>query len=180
MSRRKSQKAREARRLRAAEKRKEEAAEAVKFYNKFGIHPKAASPRRLAQAELQRKRFQRRQREAAATLRTVLDKAKLLAVVPEEFEYCNLAPTTKESVEAFAAEMKAHLAKYEGTDTPNAVVDDEVRDFMQSRIDMGVLKAAPPRAGSVPKARVFKSGRLAMLRRGEPDYDYMLEQLGQE
>jgi len=179
MSRRKTQKERDARKLRAAERRKEEDKEAYDFYRKFGVHPKAASPRRMAQAELQRKRFQRRQREAAVTLRSVLDKAKLLAVVPEEFEYCNLAPTTKEAVEAFAAEMKAHLAKYEGTETPNSVVDDDVRDFMQSRIDMGVLKAAPPRAGSIPKARLFKSGKLVILRRGEPDYDYMVEQLGE-
>ncbi len=178
MSRRKTQKERNARKLRAAERRKEEEKKAYDFFKKFGVHPQAASPRRMAQAELQRKRFQRRQREESAAFRSVLDEAKLLAVVPEEFEYCNLASTTAETVEVFAAEMKAHLSKYEGTETPNSVVDDEMRDFLQSRIDIGVLKAAPTRAGSTPKARLFTSGKIVVLRRGEPDYDYMIEQLG--
>jgi len=108
----------------------------------------------------------------------VLAKAKLLAIVPEAFEYCNLAPVTKEALVNFQAELKSLLAKYEGKDEPEVVVDAEVRDYLQKSVDRGNLKAAPVRAGTVPKARLHTSGKVSILRMGEPDRDYIAEQLG--
>jgi hypothetical protein len=178
MGRRKTEQERNAKRIDKAQRREDQAREDLDFIRKFGVHPKIATPRRIAEAKLQRERHQRRMREVEELHAEAMAKAKLLAVVPEVFEYCNLAPVSKEALVLFQSELKALLAPYEGKDEPEAVVDAEVRDYLQKAVERGTLKPAPVRAGTVPKARLHASGKVTILRMGEPDRDYIAEQLG--
>ncbi len=174
MSRRKLPATREARRTRNKEKRE---AGVREFYSKFGLHPSAATPARLAMMDRVKNKRDWRLKEAQEVFEAVLSQAKLLSITAEDFEYCNLAPRSKETLERFNKDLRRQLAQFEGSDEPEQVVDTHIRDFMQIWIENGELIPSPPRIGAVPKARKYVSGKVEMLRVGEPDTDVMLENI---
>ncbi len=147
-----------------------------KFLDKYGIHPAMATPKRMAAIDFAKRKKQGHQKVLKDEFEKALAYAKDVAITSESFEYCNLAPRSKDVLERYSAELRDLIVSL-CDDNDDKAADNVIRDFMQAWIDNGDLVQAPVRIGFVPKARVYNSGRIEVLRLGEPDADLMREHM---
>jgi hypothetical protein len=167
----------EARERRRLKRKGERDAEQRKFIEQFGVHPSGATESKIAVAQRISKRRRRMLEEAQGAFVSLLAQAKILSIDTATFEYCNLTVVSKEDLGRFNKALREELAQFKDAQQPESVVDDHIRDFMQGWIDRGELVPAPTRFGTVPKARRYSNGKVAMLRPGEPDTDFLMENL---
>lgn len=159
---------REKRRKKNKEKREKDK---LAYYDRFGVDPSKATASMLASASRKKKQIKKAEEEFIELLQC----SKTLAITAEDFEYCNLSANTIEEVESFSKALKIELKSAEKECKSNIDADNKIRDYMQSCVDGGMLVPKKPRIGVVPKARKYASGKIEMLRIGEPDTDFMMK-----
>lgn len=174
MSGRKAGKTRTAR---SRKNRSRRDAENAVSMQRYGLTVKQATPRNLALVQRARARQKGHMDKAVEAYDSILAKAKLLAITVEDFEYCAFSTRTQQAKEVFQRGLQACLKTFVGQDVPDTALDDAMHDYQAQMIEAGILIPAAVQLGMVPKARKYKSGRIDVLRRGEPDYDFLVELL---
>lgn len=178
MSRKKTASDRMKRRLRSAKKKEDAIREYVEAYN---IHPRVAAkmpPSEIMRILSKRKRNLLRAAEEASSFKKTLEEAKLLSIVADDFEYGNVAASSESSLVEYKERLTEAMKQVEGEDMPAGILDDIARTVLQAALNEGVLVPTKAKAGSVPKVRKMKSGKVVVMQRGEMDYEYILEKFG--
>lgn len=176
MSRKKAGKTREAQ---IAKSRKRRQVQNQASLQKYGLTVQQATTGNIQKVHQARKRQQAKYDDAVEAYDKILAQAKLLAVTAVDFEYCSFSARTPQAKEVFQRGLQACLKKYVGQDVPDEAVDDAIHDYSAQMIETGVLIPAAVQLGMVPKARKYVSGQIEVLRRGDPDYDFLVELLHQ-
>jgi hypothetical protein len=170
MSRRTTTAARQKRKLLShAKKRRKE----LEFVEQYGIPSRLGTPSNLSKIAAARQR----RAEFEENCKKILAQAKLLAIVHEDFDYFNLGAKDEPSVKRFRSEFEKRTAKYLGKNEPKTVLDKVTFDLLQEMVDLGFFGPVIVQHGTVPKVRKFKSGRIQVMRTGEPDYDFLVNSL---
>ena len=170
MGRRLTTEARNKKRLLSQSRRRREDVEHVEQH---GIPKKMATPFNMLKVAS----FKRRKAKSIGDFKKVLDTAKLVSVVQEDFEYCGLSAKNKEVLEEFRRELEKRMSVHLGKKEPESVLDSVTFEYLQESIDLCRFVPIEPPVGVVPKARKFRSGRVQVLRAGEPDYDFLVSSL---
>lgn len=148
--------------------------ENAEFLDKYGIPENRATPGNMMRVSVHRRQVAKRKDE----FEKLLTKAKILSVVNEEFEYFGLGAKSGSILALFKQELQNRMSTYLGKKEPDIVLDTVTFDYLQEVVDSGDFTPVKPSVGSVPKVRKFnRTGRIKVMRHGEPDYDFLVSKL---
>lgn len=170
MSRRTTTACRAKKRLLSQARRRREELEHIQT---FGIPKRLGTPANLMKVAIQKKK----NAEYEDSYKKIVGQAKLLAIVQEDFQYYGLGARSNDELKKFRAELEKRLAVYLGKNEPDAVLDTCTFNYLQEVVDAGVFGPTELKLGSFPKVRKFASGRIQVMRSGEPDHDFLVEKL---
>jgi len=165
---------------RMAKNRERREKESLSMMNKWGVHPSKATPEYMARVNRYEKSRKKQIEAAVKAYEELLVHAKGSAVVNGDFEYCGLTVQDKRHLDVFNKELKEYLKarteNYKGEESW-VVMDEFASDFKQGWVDKGLLIACPAMVGNMPRARKYKNGKVEVLRCGEPDADFLRENI---
>ena len=170
MSRRKTTADRQKKHLLSKARRRREELEHLQT---FGIPKRLGTPANLMKVSIQKKKAA----EYEAAYKKIVGQAKLLAIFQEDFQYYGLGARSNEELKKFRAELEQRLSVYLGKNEPDTVLDTCTFDYLQEVVDAGIFGTTELKPGSFPKVRKFESGRIQVMRSGEPDHDFLVEKL---